>query len=160
MERGDGMGDWQDKDLGTLLRQELERAPEVRAVVNAYANLNEAGKVLFRLAAGISLDTPVIQGETSRPVDETATSTAPTDTSPAKAGQIQPLVQNLMNTLLEDYPTLLDDADIRNLLDRDYCKNVLRLKLGNLPLLRRTEKGKQILGHNRYWKDPRCDGNF
>ena len=154
------MGDWRDKDLGTLLRQELERAPEVQAVVNAYADLNEAGKTLFRLAAGVSLDTPVSPGETSRPVDETAASATPTDTSPAKAGQIQPLVQNLMKTLLEDYPTLLDGKDIRNLLDRDYCKKDLGLKLGNLPLLRRTENGKQILGHNRYWKDPRRDGRF
>ena len=64
--------------------------------------------------------------------------------------KIQPLVQNLMTTLLEDCPTLLDGTDLRNLMDRDYCKNILRLKIGNFPLLRERTEGRT---DNRYWKE-------
>ena len=40
------------------------------------------------------------------------------DESPKTAtGQIQPLVQSLMKTLLENFPTLLDDADEQNMME-------------------------------------------
>ena len=67
-------------------------------------------------------------------------------------GQIQPLVQKLMNTLLEDYPTLLNDVDLHNLMNQDYCKNTVGLQISNLALLRSTEARREISGHNRYWK--------
>lgn len=68
-------------------------------------------------------------------------------------GTLQPLVRSLMVTILEDHPDLLDDAERDNLMDRHYCKNSLGLRIGNLALLRRTESGREISGHNRYWKD-------
>ena len=56
-----------------------------------------------------------------------------------------------METLLVRSPSLLDEVDKRNLLDREYCKNVLRLQIGNLPLLRRVRDGRNISGHDRYY---------
>ncbi len=67
-------------------------------------------------------------------------------------GPLQPLVRSLMGTLLEDHPSLLDGADRGNLMNRDYCKSSLGLRIGNLALLRRVEVGKEISGHSRYWK--------
>ena len=66
--------------------------------------------------------------------------------------QLQPLVRNLMKTLLEDYPGLLSEDDRRNLLDRDYCQGRLGLQLGGFALLRRREDGRIISGHGRYWQ--------
>ncbi len=76
--------------------------------------------------------------------------TATASSSPTRR-KVQPLVQRLMKTLLEDYPTLLDDTDIRNLLNRDYCKTNLGLQIGNHALLRRVEDGRMINGRSRYW---------
>lgn len=68
---------------------------------------------------------------------------APATHGPATdCGPLQPHVQNLMQTLLEHHPTLLDEADLRNLMDKDYCKNTLGLRIGNFPLLREREDGK------------------
>ena len=58
-------------------------------------------------------------------------------------GKIQPLVKSLMKTLLEDYPTLLDEADMHNLLNREFCKNKLGLDLGGFALLRKMEDGRK-----------------
>lgn len=172
-ERGNGVKEHHDKDLETLLRHELDNSPKVRAVVDAYAELSESEKLLFRLAAGVNLDATV-ENERRRPTaraindspdavavgdspDAVVESERPSSTSPTKAPQIQPLVQNLMETLLEDYPTFLSDTDIRNLQDNDYCKNNLGLKINNLPLLRNTEagtKGSDNDNYNRYWVTP------
>ena len=76
-----------------------------------------------------------------------------------RRGELQPIVRNLMTTLLEHYPTLLDEADLRNLMNSDYCKNRLDLQLGNLALLRRVGNGKEISGHARYW-EKRYGGQF
>ena len=65
--------------------------------------------------------------------------------------QIQPLVRNLMQTLLDDFPSLLTEMDLRNLMDQDYCRDDLGLKIGGLPLLRSQEEGVEINGHYRYW---------
>ena len=65
-------------------------------------------------------------------------------------GRIQPLAQSLMTTLLEGYPPLLDETDLRNLMDRDYCKNILGLKIGNFSLLCEETDGQT---RNRYYKE-------
>ena len=65
--------------------------------------------------------------------------------------QIQPLVRNLMQTLLDDSPSLLTERDRRNLMDQDYCRDELDLKIDGLPLLRNQEEGVEISGHARYW---------
>ena len=67
-----------------------------------------------------------------------------------KHGRIQPLAQSLMTTLLEGYPPLLDETDLRNLMDRDYCKNILGLKIGSIPLLCEETDGRT---RNRYYKE-------
>ena len=71
----------------------------------------------------------------------------------SRRGELQPIVRNLMKTLLEDHPTLLDETDLRNLMNSDYCKNRLGLQLSNLALLRRVESGRAISGRDRYYKD-------
>ena len=69
-----------------------------------------------------------------------------------QANQLQPLVRDLMKTLLEDFPRLLTEGDIRNLMDPDWCRDELELQLGGLALLRQVEDGKEVSGHSRYWK--------
>ena len=72
----------------------------------------------------------------------------PLDAGTNHPPQLQPLVRNLMKTLLEDYPGLLSEDDRRNLMDKGYCKSRLGLELA---LLRQKEDGTKINGHNRYW---------
>ena len=66
---------------------------------------------------------------------------------------VQPAVRRLMRTLLEDHPDLLNDAERDNLMNRNYCKRSLGLRIGNLALLRRAEAGREISGYSRYWKE-------
>ena len=79
----------------------------------------------------------------------------PAETEPLnKSAQLQPIVRNLMKTLLEDQPAFLDHTDIRNLMDPEYCKRELGLQLTNHALLRNVESGRQVSGHDRYYKKP------
>ena len=79
--------------------------------------------------------------------------TPPNNGAQSEPGQIQPLVRSLMKTLLEDSPSLLTQRDLRHLMDSDYCKNELGLKLG-YALLRRQKDGRQGKdGRNRYYVD-------
>ncbi len=66
-------------------------------------------------------------------------------------GQIQPLVRNLMETLLEDFPSLLDAEDEHNMMDKERCKKVLGLRIGNHPLLRPQKYGREVGGRGRYY---------
>ncbi len=66
----------------------------------------------------------------------------------------QDLLQALMKTLLRVHPTLLDDRDLRNLMNSNYCKDVLGLKIDNLSLLRSTAEGRHVSGHARYYAKP------
>ena len=150
------MKEHHDKDLESLLRHELDNAPKVRAVIDAYAELSESEKLLFRLATGVSLNADA-QSERRRPAtgaisdspdavydspNAAVKSEGTASTSPTKTSQIQPLVRNLMKTLLEDYPTFLSDTDINNLMNRDYNQKMLGLQLGGFPLLRKRESGR------------------
>lgn len=67
------------------------------------------------------------------------------------AEPLQPIVRRLMSVLLEDHPTLLDDADVLNLLNSDYCQNELRLQISGFALLRTEREGRSVSGHSRYW---------
>lgn len=67
-------------------------------------------------------------------------------------GAFQGLVEALMRTLLEDHPTLLDERDVSNLMDAEYCKGVLGLNIANFALLRSRGQGHMVQGHPRYWK--------
>ena len=64
----------------------------------------------------------------------------------------QGIVEDLMRTLLEEHPTLLEEIDISNLTDSGYCKDVLELNIANFALLRRRDQGHMIQGYARYWK--------
>ena len=69
--------------------------------------------------------------------------------------RVQFLVQRLMTTILEEHPTLLEESDINNMQDRDYCQKQLDIRVGGFPLLRRVgtgRKGSLTDGHNRYYK--------
>ena len=136
-----------DKDVRMLVELELKTNAKVRAVVEGYVELTEAEKAAFRLAVGVSQDT-ADNGRKSRP--------RPSDGRSSAIGQegVQPLARSLMRTLLEEHPTLLDDADIRNLLNRDYGQKTLGLQLGGFPLLRRLgvgRKGSENDSQDRYY---------
>ncbi len=68
----------------------------------------------------------------------------------SESKQLQPLVRDLMQTLLADYPDLLGEEELVNLLDRDYCQRRLGLNTGGFSLIRRVEDDRIINGHGRY----------
>ena len=83
----------------------------------------------FRLAAGISEDTAAVArepGQRSRSQENEGN----------QPDRLQPLVRDLMKTLLEDHTSLLTETDLANLMDRDHTQNILGLQLGGFPLLR------------------------
>lgn len=136
------------KDIQVVIQAELEKNVKVRTLVCAYEELTETDKALFRLASGISQEVASSR-RGSRPKPNV------TPDSGDEPGELQPLVRNLMKTILEDYPTLLTDADIRNLMSREYCKSTLGIRIANHPLLRRMEQGsKDHNGRGRYYVDP------
>ncbi len=73
---------------------------------------------------------------------------------PTSEQRVQPIVQRLMETLLME---VLDEEDINNLMDKNYCKEVLDLKIGNHELLRKEKDGREVKGRSRYWKDLYAD---
>ena len=123
------------RDLEMLLEIQLEGNERVRAAVRAYEELSEDERILFRLATGISQDATVRLREPGRRSSSDRSGGNHPDT-------VQPLVRDMMKSLLEDYSSLLTDADISNLMDRDYCQKALGLQLGGFPLLRSIEAGR------------------
>lgn len=69
-----------------------------------------------------------------------------------RSGKLQNIVRALMATLLEDFPTLLSQDELERMKNADYCKDLLGLKISNLPLLRDVKNGREISGHSRYWR--------
>ena len=134
----------------------LEKAATVADTSELFVRASK----LLHLAEAVTDAVPAHTRESRRVAGDAGRSrhraAATASISPAR-GRVQPLVRRLMKTLLEDYPTLLDDTDIRNLLNRDYCKTILRLKIGNHALLRKVEDGTRINGYERYWKDVYAD---
>ncbi|MDE2780652.1 MAG: hypothetical protein OXI91_13390 [Chloroflexota bacterium] len=72
--------------------------------------------------------------------------------NPGDTSSLQGIVRRLMTTLLDTHPGLLTQTDLENLQDERYCNAVLGLSIGNLPLLREAELGREISGHSRYWR--------
>ena len=125
----------------------MEWNVRVRAVLAAYDELSDEEKDQFRLAAGISQHAAVRTKEPGR----RSTVDMSEGTHP---GQVQPIVRNLMKTLLEDHPSLLTETDIEDLTNRDYTQNILGLQLGGFSLLRRKEAGRTGSNndrHNRFY---------
>ncbi len=66
-------------------------------------------------------------------------------------GELQRVVQALMSTLLDEYPGLLGETDLRQMMNGDLCKDGLGLQLSGMALLRRVEEGRMEGGRPRYW---------
>lgn len=129
-----------DDFANKLLVPTLEKAKEAADTSELFmrsAKLLELGG-LIELGDGVS-----------SPRQESTPSAS--DTLGNESDQIQPLVRNLMQTLLDDSPSLLTERERRNLMDQDYCRDELDLKIDGLPLLRNQEEGVEISGHARYW---------
>ncbi|MCY4654860.1 MAG: hypothetical protein OXC95_17065 [Dehalococcoidia bacterium] len=143
--------DWQlitNEEFGSqILSPTLEKAAAVA----------DTSELFVRSAKLLELSGLTQKGSNSAPpihIEETPkTPDILTKSGEGQLGRIQPLVQALMNILLEESPGLLTQRDLRNLMDSGYCKRELDLKLGNHALLRRQEDGREINGHSRYWKD-------
>ncbi len=73
--------------------------------------------------------------------------------TPVPENQLQPIVKSLMETLLMK---VLDEKEKDNLMDKDYCKEVLNLKISHA-LLRKEKDGREVKGRSRYWKDLYAD---
>ena len=139
--------DWQlitnDKFGSQLLNPTLEKAEKV----------SDTSELFVRSAKLLELSGLIAKGSNSHPPIQTEadrrSSDIPAKFNKSQLGQIQPLVRSLMTTLLEDFPNLLGEAELRNLTDIDYCKRELDLKLGGFALLRPGKSGKWI---ERYWE--------
>ena len=118
-------------------------------------NVSDTSELFVRSAKLLELSGLTEKGSDSHPPVQTEGGRQKIDI-PAKSGkgqpgQIQPLVRALMRTLLDDFPSLLKQGDLRNLMDTDYCKRNLGLQLGGHALLRRFEDGRTISGQDRYY---------
>ena len=60
---------------------------------------------------------------------------------------LQGIVRGLMQTILVNHPNLLGERQIQDLVDPEYCRDVLNLELGGFALLRKKDDGKDISGH-------------
>ena len=141
--------DWQlitNEEFGShLLSPTLEKAAAVADTSELFvrsAKLLELSALTEKGGAGH----PPIQTEVDR-----RKSDIPAKSNKGQLGRIQPLVQALMKAMLEDFPRLLSQRGLCNLMDADYCKYELGLQIGGLALLRRLEDGRTISGHDRYY---------
>ena len=74
------------------------------------------------------------------------------ESGPAGMPTLQDIVRGLMQTLLEDYPELLTDGDLQNLMQRGFCRSQLGLQLAGRELIRLQEAGRIVNGRSRYWQ--------
>ena len=102
--------------------------------------------------SGIRHSEKIQQERAPQDTQETGRKNAHVAISLGHGDLVQPLVQDLMDTLLIRCPVLIDQNDRRNLMDGDYCKRTVGLRINGLPLLRRVADGREISGHARYWK--------
>ena len=142
--------DWQlltgDDFANKLLVPTLEKAKDVA----------DTSELFMRSAKLLELGGLLEIGDgTSAPRQETPIS-AP-DTSGKELGRIQPLVRNLMQIILEDFPSLLPESDRSKLMERSYCRDQLGLGLGGFALLRHQGEGVEINGQARYWQRAYAD---
>ena len=78
------------------------------------------------------------------PIENVVTRPIADETRTSDINEMRPLVDPLMKTLLEDYPALLDNEDLLCMMDKEYCKKNLGLRIGNYPLLCASKD-------SRYW---------
>lgn len=127
----------------------------VRQTVEKAGSVADTAELFVRASKLLNLSSPA-RAEPSVASSIERNQSRGTSTAPANGvsgAPLQDLVRAVMRTLLDECPSLLDDADLRGLMDAEYCKNVLRLKIGNFALLRAHENGRNINGRGRYWRD-------
>ena len=127
-----------------IVRQTLDKADTVA----------DTAELFVRASKLLNLSAPADPEPQTAPIRQNAQSISATSFPRQKAQgtKFQDLVRGLMRTLLDECPTLLDDADLRNLMGNKYCKQELSLKIGNHALLRDEHKGRKVNSHNRYWR--------
>ena len=111
---------------------------------------------LLKLAENVPAETRAVSNsqelEYKDRVSDTAYEHFPERATATSESSLQDIVRNLMTTLLENFPTLLTKTDTANMKNADYCRRSLGLNIGNLPLLRDSNEGREISGHSRYWR--------
>ena len=151
-----------DEFTNELLIPTLEKTETVEDSSELFARAGKLLEICGLMEPGKW--TPSAPGSPRRnkaPVSQTLVQTLVNDMAPRSAtneedekrerGSLQRIVRSLMETLLEDHPSLLSESARRNLMDSDYCKHVLGLSISNLALLRPVESGRSISGRSRYW---------
>ena len=138
-----------------LLINESCHEQVVQQTLDRAGSVADTAELFVRASKLLSMSAATHVGSHTNPVMRSGPTISATDPPrrEAQGNTLQNLVQDLMKTLLDECPTLLDYDDIRGLMDNVHCKNVLSLKIGNYALLREREHGYQINGYNRYWKD-------
>ena len=127
----------------------------VRQTLDKGDSVADTAELFVRATKLLNLSVPSEAKPTaSASVQQAGNSVARTAARGKVAGtQLQDVVRALMRTLLEECPSLLDDDDLRGLMDYDHCKSVLSLRIGNHALLRERDHGREINGRSRYWRD-------
>lgn len=115
----------------------------VRDTLESAETTSDFTELLVRSVKLLELDRSVPLKQSARAAEDNARKSD----SPR---QVQPLIRKLMSTLLDEYPDLLSEFDLYNLMDAEYCENELGIAIGH-PLLRRQEEGRHISGHSRYY---------
>ena len=112
-----------------------------RDALRAYLQTDDQPPNLFRQPEAQGPD-PVYTPETPMP-----------EPTRRELGQLQPLVRNLMQTLLEDYPDLLSESELQDLLNPVFCRVRLGLEMNDsdVALIRRREEGIIVNGLPKYW---------
>ena len=134
-----------DGFTNSILRPTLEKS---EAVADTSELFVRSAKLLglsgMRLSESASSTSSVAHSNTSSPRTMQRTLNA-------EYKELQPLVQGLMETLLEEQPTLLSNDDIHNMMSSEYCKREMGLRIGNHALLRNVEDGILLKGRSRYY---------
>ncbi len=137
-----------------LLTNESCHEQVVQQTLDRAGSVADTAELFVRASKLLSISAATHMGSHTNPVTrsgQTISATAPPHHE-EQGITLQNIVQDLMKTLLDEYPTLLDDDDIRGLMDNEHCKNVLSLKIGNHALLKDQHEGREISGHSRYWR--------
>ena len=138
-----------------LLTNEICHEQVVQQTLDSAGSVADTAELFVRASKLLNLSSPA-RAEPSVASSVEQNQSRGTSTTPAhrvSGAPLQKLVRAVMRTLLDECPTLLDDDDIRGLMDNEHCKNVLHLKISNFALLRAHENGRNINGHDRYWRD-------
>ena len=124
-----------------LMTNETCHEQIVRQTVDKAGSVADTAELFVRATKLLNLSTASASAQDIR-------CPSPTTSPKGSIGgtQLQNVVRAMMRTLLDECPSLLDDDDLRGLMDNEHCKNVLRLKISNHALLRERDHGRDING--------------